>query len=215
MFRVQRFLRTLKSKSLKPYLFFFIIVFIFYSIFNIVEQRLTPTIIAIAEARTRIIATEAINEAVRNRIVKNVQYKDLISIHKDTSGHITLIQINTIEINRLESETALEVINTLRKVAVEGISIPMGAVTGSAILAQYGPNIRIGLSPAGALSVNTIEAFEEAGINQTRHRIGLEILTDIRIAIPLIGSTITVKTDVPLAETIIIGNVPHAILHFK
>ena len=60
-----------------------------------------------------------------------------------------------------------------------------------------------------------MEAFEEAGINQTRHRIFLEIAASIQIVQPLLSSTITVKTDVPLAETIIIGNVPQAILDFK
>jgi sporulation protein YunB len=188
---------------------------IFYGVFNFVEYQLTPNIIAIAETQARIIATEAINKAVKDKIAKNVQYKDLISIHKDASGQITLIQINTVEINRLESETALEVIKVLREVTMDGITLPIGSATGSKILSNYGPVIRISLLPAGTADVNTVEAFEEAGINQTRHRIVLEIIANIQIIQPLLSSNITVKTHVPLVETIIIGNVPQAILDFK
>ena len=207
MFRVRRFVRTLKPRTLKLYILFFMFCIIFYGVFNFVEYQLTPNIIAIAETQARIIATEAINKAVKDKIAKNVQYKDLISIHKDASGQITLIQINTVEINRLESETALEVIKVLREVTMDGITLPIGSATGSKILSNYGP--------VGTADVNTVEAFEEAGINQTRHRIVLEIIANIQIIQPLLSSNITVKTHVPLVETIIIGNVPQAILDFK
>ena len=195
---------------------FFLMFFItFYSVFNFVEHQLTPNIIAIAETQARIIATKAINQAVKDKVAKNVQYKDLVSIHKDTSGQVTLIQINTVEINRLESETALEVIKVLREVTMDGITIPIGSATRSKILSNYGPVIRVSLLPAGTADVNTVEAFEEAGINQTRHRIVLEIIANIQVIQPLLSSNITVKTHVPIVETIIIGNVPQAILDFK
>jgi sporulation protein YunB len=215
MFRVRRFFRTLKPRGLKLYILFFMFCIIFYGVFNFIEYQLTPNIIAIAETQARIIATEAINKAVKDKIAKNVQYKDLISIHKDTSGQITLIQINTVEINRLESETALEVIKVLREVTMDGITLPIGLATGSKILSNYGPVIRVSLLPAGTADVNTVEAFEEAGINQTRHRIVLEIIANIQVIQPLLSSNITVKTHVPLVETIIIGNVPQAIIGLK
>lgn len=215
MFRVRRLVRTLKPRTLKLYIFFFMFCIVVYSALNFIERQLTPNILAIAETQARIIATEAINKAVKEKITKNVQYKDLISIHKDTSGQITLIQINTVEINRLESETALEVIKVLREVTMNGITLPIGSATGSKILSNYGPMIRISLLPAGAAEVDTVEAFEEAGINQTRHRIVLEITANIQVVQPLLSSNITVKTNVPLVETIIIGNVPQAILDFK
>ncbi len=215
MLSVRRCFRTLKPRTLKFYLLFLMIFIICYGMFNFIEHQLTPNINAIAETQARIIATEAINKAVKDKIAKNVQYKDFVSIHKDTSGQVTLIQINTVEINRLESETALEVIKVLRQVTMDGITIPIGSATRSKILSNYGPVIRVSLLPAGTADVNTVEAFEEAGINQTRHRIVLEITANIQIIQPLLSSNITVKTNVPIVETIIIGNVPQAILDFK
>ncbi len=215
MFGVRLLLRTLKPRTLKLFLFFLIVLILFYNIFRIVEHQITPNILAIAETKTRILATETINQAIKDKIAKNVQYKDLISIHKNTSGQITLIQINTGEINRLEAETALETIKILRKVTLDGVNVPLGAATGSKILSNYGPLVRVALLPGGTATVNTVETFEAAGINQTRHRIGLEIIANIRIIQPLLSTDITIQTHVPIVETIIIGDVPKAILELK
>lgn len=191
----------------------FIVVCI--GLFAFIERQLSPSIFAIAESKARIIATEAINRAIKNKIANNVQYKDLITIHKNASGQITLIQVNTIEINKLETETTLEVVKTLQDITMDGIKIPLGMITGSKILANFGPSIKVSLYPVGTVYVNTTEAFEEAGINQTRHRIVLDINAEIKIVQPFLSSDMVIKTDVPIAETIIVGNVPQAILDFK
>jgi len=205
----------LKHKILRAYICILLLCLIGWSFFKHVERQLTPNILAIVEARTRVLATEAINRAIKEKIAKNVQYKDFISIHKDTSGQVTLIQVNTVEINRLESETALEVVKTLQEVTMDGLELPLGIITGSKILSNHGPLIKVRLTPAGTADVNMVESFQEAGINQTRHRIVLEITATIQIVQPLLSEAVTIKNDVPIAETIIIGTVPNAILNLK
>lgn len=214
MFR-KRYLRTSRFRINGFKLLIICIVFLLIITFVFVEKRITPTIFAIAEAKTKVMLAEAISKSVKDKIAKNVQYKDLISIHKNLNGQVTLIQVNTIEINRLESETTLEVIKTLEEVTLEYIQFPIGMVTGSKLLAEFGPNIRVALYPVGSVHVNTSETFKQAGINQTRHRVILDITAEIKIVQPLMSSNITVRTDVPITETIIIGEVPEAILDFK
>lgn len=205
-----------KYKLLNIYALLITVMVMAFGLFRFIEHQISPSVFAITEAKARILATEAINKAVKEKITKNIQYKDLITIHKNTSGQVTLIQVNTIEINRLETETTLEVIQTLKEITMEGIQIPLGMITGSKILANFGPMIKISLYPVGTVQVDTKEAFEEAGINQTRHRILLEITAEIKVVQPLLtSSNMKIKTDVPIAETIIIGNVPQAILDFK
>lgn len=184
-------------------------------LFAFTERQIAPSVLAIAEARARIIATEAINKAVKERITKNIKYTDLIAIHKDVTGQVTLIQINTIEINRIETETSLEVVKTLKEISMEKIKIPLGLITGSKILSNMGPSINVSLYPVGTAYVDTSEAFEEAGINQTRHKILLDITAQVRIVQPLLSSRVEIKTSIPIAETIIIGSVPQTILDFK
>jgi sporulation protein YunB len=215
VFRKRFYLRYKRYGLINLYAIMITLIFISLGIFIFIEKQLSPSIFAIAEARARILATEAINRAVKDKITNNIQYKDLITIHKNASGQITLIQVNTIEINRLETETTLEVVKTLQDITMDGIKIPLGMITGSKILANFGPAIKVSLYPVGTVYVNTTEAFEEAGINQTRHRIMLDINAEIKIVQPFLSSNMVVKTDVPIAETIIVGNVPQAILDFK
>lgn len=197
------------------YIAFILFIVIFPILFAFIEKQIAPSVLAIAEARARIIATEAINKAVKERITKNIKYTDLIAIHKDINGQVTLIQINTIEINRIETETSLEVIKTLKEISMEKIKIPLGIITGSKILSNMGPLINVSLYPVGTVYVDTSEAFEEAGINQTRHKILLDITAQVRIVQPLLSSRVEIKTSVPIAETIIVGTVPQTILDFK
>ncbi|ADL08143.1 sporulation protein YunB [Thermosediminibacter oceani] len=207
--------RIFTYKLINLYAILITIALITFLMLIFIERQIAPTVFAIAEARTRILATEAINRAVKEKIAKNVQYKDLITIHKDVSGQITLIQINTIEINRIETETTLEVVKALKEITMDGIQIPLGSVTGSKIFANLGPPINVSLYPVGTAHVHTSEAFEEAGINQTRHKIILDITAQVRVVRPFLSSSVEVKTNVPIAETIIVGNVPQTILDFK
>ena len=75
--------------------------------------------------------------------------------------------------------------------------------------------ISASILPVGAVEVNVVEAFEEAGINQTRHKIFIDVKTWMKIAVPLVSSSIEVSTQIPVTETIIIGNVPSTIINLN
>ncbi|NPV42969.1 MAG: sporulation protein YunB [Firmicutes bacterium] len=207
---------SLKKQTKLLFLSLIITVMILLLIlFYLIEKNLGPTLLAIAEARARIIATETINDAINKKIARNVQYKDLISVHKSIKGEVSLIQINITEINRLKSETALYVADSLKEITMNEIGIPIGQITGSNILANFGPSIKFSILPVGTVEVDISEAFEEAGINQTRHKVFIDVKTWVRIAVPLVSSSIQVSTHIPIAETIIVGNVPETILNLN
>lgn len=176
--------------------------------FLIVEHNIKPTLLALAEAKAKILAIQAINSAVSQEIVETVKYQDLISIHKDTRGRIVLMQPNTIEISRLASRTTTFIQERLEALQSQDIAVPLGQVFGSALLANVGPYIKVSVVPLGTVNVNLISDFKEAGINQTLHQLFLEIEANVQVVIPLVKSTTLVHTTVPLAQTVIVGEVP-------
>jgi sporulation protein YunB len=91
----------------------------------------------------------------------------------------------------------------------------LGLVTGSTIFANTGPPIKIVIVPVGAIDVDVMDEFVEAGINQTKHRIFLNIKTDLRVVVPLMSSTVSVSMQVPVTESIIIGPVPEWYMKFN
>lgn len=181
---------------------------LFIASFLIIERNIKPTLLALAEAKAKILAIQAINSAVNQEIVETVKYQDLIAIHKDTRGKIVLMQPNTVEISRLASKTTAFIQEQLEALNDQSIVLPLGQVFGSALLANMGPRIRVSVVPLGTVNVSLVSDFKEAGINQTLHQLFLEIEADVQIVIPLVRSTTQVQTAVPLAQTVIVGEVP-------
>jgi len=170
--------------------------------------NLNPVVISMAEARARQLAVEAINQAVAEVMEAAVSYSDLIQVSTDSSGRVTMIRANTLLMNDLASRTALAVQRNLATLEDEGVSLPLGAALGVKVLSGSGPRILVGVVPVGSVTTRFLTAFESAGINQTRHEISLEASTQMRIVIPTGASTVSVSAIVPVAEAIIVGEVP-------
>lgn len=175
--------------------------------FLFADHQLRPTIKARAEAHARVLATTSINQAIREKVAKNIRYEDLISVKVDSRGRVVLMQPNTGEINRLASDATITV-QELMKNTKDKIHLPLGQLLGSQLLAGRGPDIPIVIVPVGTVESRVYDVFEQAGINQTRHKIYLQIKTTVRILIPLLSSQVEIKAEVPLTEAVIMGEVP-------
>jgi len=190
----------------------FVLLFLallFFFLFSIVEKNLAPTIIEIAESRANLIATETIHRVLYEKVLANVNYNDLVFVHKDTQQRITMMQANTIKISRLVSQANLDIKEALDNLKDESFKIPLGQTLGSQILAYYGPRINVKIAPIGTVNVKFVDEFQQAGINQVRHILYLNIQTSVRIVIPLATKGVTVNNQIPIAETIIVGEVPN------
>lgn len=181
--------------------------------FGIIESNLQPTILAIAKAEAEQVAVRAIQNAVNEKVAKSVEYKDLIFIRTDNRGRVVLMQANTVKINSLAADTILDIQKNLSMLEGKVIPIPLGQVLKSQLLAAYGPKIKVKLVPIGTVKVKVADDFQQAGINQTRHRLYLNVFSKVKIIIPLVTDNIEVAAQVPIAETIIVGEVPQTYLN--
>lgn len=183
---------------------FFLIAFL------LIDQGIKPTIIAMSEARVEYIAVLAMNNAISQILGNNIKYTDLTDVLTDKEGRITMIQYNTILINTLARETSTLAQNEIQSMGAEGISVPLGSITQSKLLSGKGPDIHVKIIPVGSVSTDFTDEFRQAGINQTRHKIYLTLKTRVRIVVPLGSDIIDVSTRVPIAETIVVGDVPES-----
>lgn len=187
-----------------------LMVFFFWRI----ETHLKPTLMAIAETRATRIATQAINNVINNRVSLTVDPKTLVNVTLDEHGRVVLIQPNTMEFNRLAADTTMKVQEALEEISEEKIDIPIGQVLGSQMLASMGPKITVTIIPVGTVQVKVVDKFEQAGINQTRHMVYLAATTQIRIVVPLVSQSVSVNTQVPVAEYVVVGEVPNTYVQF-
>ncbi|KXZ39395.1 sporulation protein YunB [Alkalithermobacter thermoalcaliphilus JW-YL-7 = DSM 7308] len=185
----------------------FVILFIY--LFFYVDNKIKPTVQAIAEARAQEMATRSINDAVKETLREKINYDELISLKTDNEGNITMVQANTILMNKIASDVANEIQQKLRQIKTASAYIPLGNALKSQILSQYGPKIKVDMVPVGMVYVDFGTEFESSGINQTRHRIFLIIRANIKVIVPFTSSTKEVVTQIPVCETIVVGKVPH------
>lgn len=190
-----------------PFMLGILLLFIVFT-FLMVDYKLKTSVIEIAKAKAQITVAEKINTVTNQEIVSKIEYQDIVNIHKDKEDRIVLIQPNTIILNKMMANTVVEIAKSLDNLSEESIDIPLGQLTGSQILAGYGPKMKVKIIAVGQVNVDVLNKFEGAGINQTRHLIYFNINSKIKVAVPFIDEEVNVSTTIPLAETIIIGDVP-------
>lgn len=199
--------RNKLKKSLSSFIFIFIISILIGS-FIYIDNKLRPTITVIAETKAIELANRSINKAVANIVDENIEYEDLIYVKTGDNGNIKMMQANSILMNEIASKVALEIQSEMKKIKTTSTYIPIGTALGSPLLAKYGPTIKVSIEPIGTVTVDFGTDFESSGINQTRHRIYLKSTTQVKVVVPLTTSTKEIKTQIPICETIIVGDVP-------
>lgn len=195
-------------KRIKKYLFLIIMAGIILISSWIVNNNIKPLLLAMAEVRSRVIATQAINEAVSSELTYRINYEDLFIIRTNQDNRVTMLQANTMVMNRLATQTALSIQEHLRQLGTKTVGIPLGSIMGSEIFANFGPRLNLEILPVGTVTVDFFSDFEQAGINQTRHKIYLTVDAQVRVILPLVSKSVNVLTRVPIAETIIVGEIP-------
>lgn len=184
-----------------------IILFLFVIyLFKYVDKNIKPTVIAISEIKAKFVTTQTINDTIKLKIKRDINYNDLIFVKYDNEGKVTLMQANTILMNSIAAEVAIEVQEQLEKMSHTKIRVPLSNAFNTQIITF--PSINIQIIPQGSVAVDFATEFESSGINQTRHRIYIIVVTDIKMIVPLVQENIRIVTNIPIAETIIVGDVP-------
>lgn len=201
--------RAFLKKKAKKYILTALVLLIVLFLFWMFNNNIRPMLMAMCEVKARVIATQAINEAVSSELTYKIRYDDLFIVKTNNDNRITMLQANTMIMNSIATETALNIQERLRTIGTRKVSIPLGSLLGSEIFANYGPRLNVEIVPVGTVAVDFATDFEQAGINQTRHKIYLTVKTQVQIIIPLVSNRVDVASRVPVAETIIVGDIPH------
>lgn len=175
-------------------------------------NSVSPTIVAFSEAKIKSLTTSAVNSAIFDVMIEPLSYGDLITIEKNDQGDITLIQANSIVINKLARDMAQSTETYIEKMGEQDVEIPIGTLSGSPLLAGKGFKVTIKVLPLGSVKCQFVSEFESAGINQTRHKIYLDVVASISIVLPTSQSVVKINTPVLVSESIIIGKVPETYL---
>ncbi len=206
--------KTLKfAKRHKRMLVFFIVLsIIIYIILNFLNNVVNPIIIESSRSKVKALSQDAVNRAVFEVINDATVYDSLVNIMRNEEGDIVLITSNAIQINAMSREIVENAQKKLEGMGQKGVDIPIGTFTGLPIFVGHGPAVTIKLIPIGSINCTFTSTFVSAGINQTNHRIYLEVISNVNVILPTATKNLTTATQMLISENIIIGKVPDTYL---
>ena len=200
------------GKNRKIYRFLIVIVATFALFACYIRFMVTPLMEETCNASVKVSATKCINYAIAEAMNQNLAYDDFINIITDSSGKISMIQANSVKINTLSKFINKVTLAQLSTFSESVLQIPLGAFTGISVLAGLGPKISIDIFPYGDVHCKFLSEFASAGINQTIHKIYLNVDTKIRVVLPLKTITVQNSGQVVLCESLIVGQIPEVYL---
>lgn len=180
----------------------------------LLDMALRPMIEEVNAYECHEILSRIINDAVLSEIEREgAEYNTLVNLMTNAEGEVVSVQSNVMNINRLKSEVAERIERELERLSSIEIQIPIGTLLGIQIFHGKGFNVGMTVEPMGYAATTIISEFTDAGINQTLHRIIIEIDADVDALIPGFETKVPVKTAIVAAETVIVGRVPDAYTH--
>ena len=165
-----------------------------------------------------LISTEAIGkvlESVCRDVMKKYEYEDIMTIHRDTDNNIQMISADIKTINKIISDVALEIQKEINKQEEDTVSLKLGMLTGTTLFASVGPAMPVKISTVGSVKTSYTSEFVESGVNQTLHRVYLNVKTTISIVTPYNTIEEPVETQIIIMENVLVGKVPQSYYNFK
>lgn len=191
-----------------------IVVIIAYSTAICIIKAINPTLELQSKSIARALAEKSTNEACQ-RAIENTKYDDFCTIERDSNGNIKLMNLNVININRTMSKIALDMQENLKKEKSGEISISVGSISGNKLLSGKGPAIKVKVETLGDIQTSVKSELKSAGINQTLHKIYMDISCELCIISPYKDVTEKISTEVLLAEAVIVGEIPESYYNFN
>ena len=188
-----------------------IIILLALSMFGLLlfRMRYNDAIRSLAETQVKNTTSDLINDAIDRQIEDgNIQYDRKVYFEKDLDGRITALMTNMSEVNRLKTDILNIINDEILALSTDDLGIPLGSLFLPELLSGRGPSI-----PVQILSIRNSDAsfssnFTEAGINQTLQHMNMHVSVDVAVLVLGQTNSFTISSQVVVAETIIVGDVP-------
>ena len=186
-----------------------LILVIAITIVRAVLLSINPIIEEKCKTVAKSIATKISNEQA-TLVMAKYTYEDLINVIKDENGNIKMIGTNIISVNEIISDIPIKIQEELEKSENNNFNIKLGSFFGSKIFSGMGPNINIKIQLDGTVETDLKSEFTSQVINQTLHRIYLDVVCKVSILTPVNVISEEIKNQVLLVEGIIAGEIPES-----
>lgn len=175
----------------------------------LVRYRLEPLAEDLISLQVDNQASDAINAAIAEQIaVGNIDYANMVVLDTDVTGTVTAVRTNMSELNRLKTDILQTLDAHLESMTQEELSVPLGSLLFPELFSGRGASVPIRVLAVRSTDAEFRNSFTSAGINQTLHRMMIDVKVDITVLTWTNTFEISVESSVVAAETVIVGTVP-------
>lgn len=185
-------------------------------LFVMLDLRMRPYVEAVSANAAKAYVVDVVHDAVLDELDSEaVSFDSLVQVQRSADGAVQAVSSNVQQQNRLQARLVQAVQKAAGSQSHSEVSIPIGTLTGSTLLHGRGPGIPLKLTFMNAVDATLQSSFDGAGVNQTRHRLVLHVTASVYTYLPGKGGQQEISVEVPVAETVIAGEVPSVALQSR
>ena len=169
-------------------------------------------VVNLAEKTFDSIISSASYHAVDIIVEEKYRYSDLVDIKTDSSGNVGMIITDSYAVNKLAATAAIKAYAYLSEKIEKGVEVPLGAFTGIRIISGFGAKVRMKVISVASVKCDFVSEFAQAGINQTRHSLYLNINCVVNVVTKTKTKKINDKITVLVFDNLIVGKVPNVVV---
>ena len=202
-------------RRIRRILYFLLAAFLTVSLgFLMLRSRYRDVIRDLAETQVKNTTSDLTNDAIAKQIDEGIiQYDRIVYFEKDLDGRITALKTNIGEVNRLKTDILNIINDEILALDTSDIGVPLGSVFLPELFSGKGITIPVRILAIRNSDASFSSSFTQAGINQTLHQLTMEVCVDVTVLVLGQTSSFHVKSEVVIAQTIIVGEVPNTFLN--
>ncbi|MCE5236477.1 MAG: sporulation protein YunB [Clostridiaceae bacterium] len=197
-----------RRRAKRTLAFWVLAALVLFAVLSLVlSANMRPAMAALAEARISAAATRAMNEAILASMEDEATFSKLVDVRTDEGG-VYLFNTNARLMNLVAAACAQDAQQRIAELGEQGVTVPFGTITGISFLSGKGPYLKVVFTPIGSVKSEFHSETSTSGINQTLYRIYLTLTASVRLVLPGVSQSVSVRAEAAIAESIIVGNVP-------
>ena len=181
--------------------------------FVVLRGKYRDVVRELAQTQVKNSTSDLTNDAIAKQIANgSIAYDRLVFFEKDLDGRITALKTNMSEVNRLKTDVLNIINDEILALDASSIGIPLGSLFLPEVLSGKGPAIPVHILSIRNSDASFVSHFEQAGINQTLHKLTMVVSIDVSVLALSETTSFTLESEVVVAETVIVGDVPQTYL---
>lgn len=202
----------MKKKRKKNKGKFAIFLILFFTVFITIYSFSNKLLMEIGISTYSGMLSSASYYALSKSLEPNFDFGSYFNIEKNSNGDVTMVTTNAFKFNLLANKLVDEVSNYFNEKLSLGVDVPIGAFTGISLISGFGKKIKMPLITVSSVRCDIYSTFTDAGINQTKHSLIINIIPEVFVVTRFSTKDLTDKISVLVYENVIVGKIPETYL---